>query len=191
MKMEIERVHKKPSFNEEKTTEAASIFLELCGGEMKYIKLLKLLYLLDRLALQKWERPVTNDDYFSLDFGPVLSQTYDIIKRSRFYAGYWDQYIETISYKKVRLKGNGPKISKLSDAEIQLIHQIYKEFGKIDAFRLAELTHELPEYQEPHGSSIPIKLADVLSALNYSEQDIERISSELEEEAGIVAIFGG
>jgi hypothetical protein len=45
-------------FNDpEKATEAAAKFLKLRGGRMSYLKLIKLLYLLDREALLRWGRP--------------------------------------------------------------------------------------------------------------------------------------
>ena len=48
-------------FNERRATEAAARFLKLRGGRMKYLKLIKLLYFLDREALLRWGRPVTTD----------------------------------------------------------------------------------------------------------------------------------
>jgi hypothetical protein len=48
-------------FNERRATEAAARFLKLRGGKMSYLKLIKLLYLLDREALLRWGRPVTTD----------------------------------------------------------------------------------------------------------------------------------
>ena len=40
-------------FNEKKTTQAASRFLTLAQGQMNYMMLIKLLYLIDREALMK------------------------------------------------------------------------------------------------------------------------------------------
>lgn len=69
-------------FNERRATEAAAKFLKLRGGRMSYLKLIKLLYLLDREALLRWGRPVTTDRYVSMDNGPVVSRIYDLIRRS-------------------------------------------------------------------------------------------------------------
>jgi uncharacterized phage-associated protein len=65
-------------FNEAKATEAACLLLRLRGGKMSYIKLIKLLYLLDRTSLLRWGRPVTTDRYVSMDQGPVVSQVYNL-----------------------------------------------------------------------------------------------------------------
>src|SRR4051812_9596906 len=51
------------SFNEQKATQAAARLLELRGGRISYLKLIKLLYLADREALLQWGRPITTDSY--------------------------------------------------------------------------------------------------------------------------------
>jgi len=50
-----------PPFNERKATEAASVLLRLRGGQMSHLKLIKLLYLADREALDRWSVPITHD----------------------------------------------------------------------------------------------------------------------------------
>lgn len=67
-------------FNELRATEAAARFLKLWGGPMNYLKLTKLLYLLDREALLRWERPVTTDRCVSVDNGPVVGRIYDLLR---------------------------------------------------------------------------------------------------------------
>src|SRR5947209_17144171 len=66
-------------FDERRATEAAARFLKLRGGRMKYLKLIKLLYFLDREALLRWGRPVTTDRYVSMYNGPVVSRIYNLI----------------------------------------------------------------------------------------------------------------
>src|SRR6266498_4606701 len=67
-------------FNEKRAVEAAARLLKLRGGRMSYLKLIKMLYFLDREALLKWGRPVTTDRYVSMDNGPVVSRIYDLIR---------------------------------------------------------------------------------------------------------------
>src|SRR3954470_18953244 len=62
-------------FNPKKTSQAAALLVAEAGGRMSKLKLIKLLYIADREALKNWERPITGDDPFSLDYGPVLSTT--------------------------------------------------------------------------------------------------------------------
>ena len=50
-------------FNEKKTTQVAALFIKKHGRPLNYTKLIKLLYLTDREALSRWERPLTGDSY--------------------------------------------------------------------------------------------------------------------------------
>jgi hypothetical protein len=56
-----------------KATEAACLFLERGGGQMNIMKLVKLLYLLDRLSLDRRGIPVCGGDYLSMRKGPVTN----------------------------------------------------------------------------------------------------------------------
>ena len=53
-------------FNEEKATQVAGALLLKAGGDMPYLKLIKLLYFVDREALLRWGRPVTTDRLVSM-----------------------------------------------------------------------------------------------------------------------------
>ena len=65
------------TFHIEKAIQASALLLKLKGGRMKYIGLLKMLYIADRIALERLEMPITGDCYFSMKYGPVLSKVYD------------------------------------------------------------------------------------------------------------------
>ncbi|MDB9464369.1 Panacea domain-containing protein, partial [Dolichospermum circinale] len=67
-------------FHPEKAVEAAAILMKLHGKPIKYLGLLKMLYIADRIALERIEQPITGDHYVSMDYGPVLSGVYDLIK---------------------------------------------------------------------------------------------------------------
>jgi len=177
-----------PRFNELKTTEAACLFIQLNGGKIEYLKLLKLLYLMDRTALDQLERPVTFDWYVSMKNGPVLSHTYDLI-RSNCDSQYWSNFIEVAPRYSV-VQSKSIKFRALSEAELDLINEIYSNYGRYDRWVLSKLTHTLPEYKPTDGPAKAILLSDILRALNYSSEDIERINSELLEEASIDAVFG-
>lgn len=164
-------------FNERKATEAAAHLLTLRGGQMHYLKLLKLLYIADREALQRWGIPISHDNYASMDHGPVLSQTYNLIRDggSRF----WSEHISAPfgDYEiALTLK---PETQKLSPIEEKLLDEIYAQYGHSNRWDLVDKTHAFPEWQNPHGSSIPISLKEVLQGLGEPEEEIEAIMAEL------------
>ena len=109
-------------FNEVKATQAAARLLRNRGGRMKYLKLIKLLYLADREALSRWGRPITTDNYVSMDNGPVLSQ---ILKRIDDGAApgeptFWTSHIIPCGDWDVLLTGD-PSDGQLSEAEEELL----------------------------------------------------------------------
>ena len=178
-------------FNEQKSTEAASLLLNLKGGRSDYWWIIKMLYLVDREALKRWERPITYDSYVSLPYGPVVISIYNIVKKN-LPSPLWKQYIITLpGAKEVMLNGSPAKIRKLSKAEVDLINQIFKEFGGLSGPELVEYTHTLPEWHNPHGSAFPINLSELLKVLEYKQEDIKRIESELREEEVIDSVLGG
>jgi uncharacterized phage-associated protein len=169
-------------FNEKKATQLASIFIGLSGGSLNYMKLIKLMYLVERKALLSWGRPVTHDSYYSLKRGPILSSTYNLISEGvapGIYS-YWLEHISSPSNYEVKILKECPT-EELSRAEESLIQDIFDEFGHIDVWALIDLLHEtLPEWKDPSGSSLPIDIKDILNAGGLPEMSIREIVDEIE-----------
>jgi hypothetical protein len=119
----------KPKFREDKTTQAAAFFLSLANGKMKYLKLIKLLYILDREALLSWGRPVTFDSYVSMNNGPVLSNTYNLIieEVAPGIESYWRKLISEPEHYFVKILKDCPT-DELSEAELGLLKKIFVIF---------------------------------------------------------------
>jgi uncharacterized phage-associated protein len=167
-------------FNEAKATQAAARLLRN-RGRMSYMKLIKLLYLADREALARWGRPITTDTYVSMKHGPVLSQVLDLITEGpNPFIGetFWTRHISEPEHYEVFLKVNPPD-DLLSEAEDELLDEIFGEFGHLNPWALVDLVHKLPEWKDPQGGAIPIEYADILTAQNKSPQEIRSIESEL------------
>lgn len=171
-----------PRFREDKTTQAVAILIGLSEGTINYMKLVKLLYLVDREALNRWGQPVTFDDYFSMDHGPVLSRTLDLINEGvrPGRSSYWHEHISPPEdYLVTRLQSAGT--DKLSDAEIDLIREVHEEYGHMDKWELVDLLHQmLPEWIDPQGSSAPIAYEDILTAVGKDESEVRCIRNELD-----------
>ena len=168
-------------FSEKKTTQAAARFLALAGGRMNYMLLIKLLYLLDRRALSLWGRPVTGDDYFSMKYGPVLSEVLDLITDmpDPTGAGYWAKHISEPAHYVVELAAD-PGNDELSEAEEEVIEAIFEKFGAYNQFDLAAHLHlMLEEWQPVEHGRIPITYGDILKAIKKSPEEIEAIEEEL------------
>jgi uncharacterized phage-associated protein len=168
------------SFNERKATEAAAHLLKRRGDRMSYMKLIKLLYLADREALLRFGYPITTDRYVSMDRGPVLSRVLNLITEEREPTGssVWTNVISEPDHYQVHLnKEISP--SELSDAEIELLDEIFDRYGGMDRWSLIEITHDLPEWVDPHGSAIPISYRDILLNAGKTPAEVEVIEQEL------------
>jgi len=167
----------------EKAIEAAAVLLKLHGNPMKYLALLKMLYIADRVALARMDQPITGDQYVSMDYGPVLSGVYDLIKGKPVAAlPLWSKFISHRNGMFVALLDD-PGNEDLCQEEEEILQQVYQEFGQLDPFHIVEWTHTLPEWQDPHGSCIPITVEDILKNLGKSDEEIAEIQQESSREA--------
>ncbi|UKO99640.1 Panacea domain-containing protein [Nostoc sp. UHCC 0870] len=171
-------------FHPEKAVEAAAKFLKLHGKPMKYLGLLKMLYIADRIALDRMEQPITGDHYVSMDYGPVLSGVYDLIKGKPVDGALplWSEYIYPLNVNFVDLLKD-PGNDELCEEEEEIIQEVYATFGHLDPFHVAEWTHDLPEWEDPHGSAIPIPVEAILKNVGKCEEEIEVIRQEASREA--------
>ena len=173
----------KPRYKEEKTAQMAALFLKLRGGKMSYIKLLKLLYIADREALDRFGRPVSYDNFSSMEHGPILSNTYNRIKGERTFGQAdppWETYLTTRQGYDVRLKKEAPT-TELSEAEIELIKEVFNKFGNWYRFKIVDYMHDnFDEWKDPGDSSTPIDYSEVLRAKHKSPEEAAGIESEIE-----------
>jgi uncharacterized phage-associated protein len=170
-------------FNEVKTTQAASRFLQLAGGTLNYMVLIKLLYMLDRASLLKWGRPVTFDEYYSMKHGPVLSEVHDLITEETppYQHTYWSEHISDPSDRSVRLRSDAGG-DALSEAEEELIQSVFKEYESYleKPFDLVDLLHKtLPEWKVVNSGRVSLPHRDILMAGNKSVEEVEAIEQEL------------
>ena len=169
----------KPKFREDKVTQVAALFLKLRGQEMSHLKLLKLLYLAEREALLRWRRPIFFDLYVSMDQGPVLSHTFNVLNGDSQGEGIWSKNISPPSKFEVKLIGE-IDTSSLSEAEEGLVREIFDRYGKLSRWEIRDLTHELPEWQDPKGSSFPIHYKDILEGEGMTPSETASIVDEIE-----------
>jgi len=182
-------------FNEKKATQAAAYLLHLNKWQMSYMQLIKLLFLADRRALIKRGQPITCASIVSMDRGPVLSEVYSLINGERDGAT-WDAMVETVPKHEVRLKDttSPPNHDETSRFERRMLDEVFAEFGSWDQWKLVDWLHDpknIPEWQDPHGSMIPISFESILQAGEVPEADIEWMREEAAVHYSLGVLFGG
>ena len=167
----------KSMFNELKTAQAAAYLLHKAGGTMKHLKLMKLLYLADRLSWQEYDQSITGDEYYSLPYGPVLSKTLDLIQGNVFSATPtpWEEWISDKENHQVSLAkeidfDDEYYLDNLSLANLEILDKTFEQYGHLETFDLVKLTHDsrhIPEWENPTGGvrAKPIKIETLLHHL--------------------------
>ncbi|MDR1646590.1 MAG: SocA family protein [Zoogloeaceae bacterium] len=186
---------KNPLFDERRTAEAAVCLLWLAGGSLPIIKLMKLLYLAERLSLQRYGVPITGDKLVSMPHGPVLSMTYELIQGMPSAPGGWEDWISARENHQVALADSRrirslEDLRHLCDADLETLEDIWREFGHMKPFDLVDYTHNnCPEWRDPHGSSRPISYGDLFNAVGYTPEQARIMADELKAQQYIAATF--
>ena len=167
-----------PKFNERKATQMAARFLAAAGKKMPYMSVLKLMYFVDREALKRWGTPVTNDSYFALDHGPILSNVYDLMVEDHERRGFWATHISSPTDYRIELIDEAGN-DQLSKAEERLIDEVFAKNGRLDQWELRKKSHDFPEWKDPHGSRLKIEIEDILTATGTDPNEAEKRAREL------------
>jgi len=125
-----------------------------------------------------------------MDNGPVVSRIYNLIREEPPPGTnpIWRQHISAPSNYEVTLTAE-PETDELSRAEESLIEEIFSNYGKLSRWDLVNLSHDLPEWQDPNGSAIPIQVRDILRGGKKTESEIAAVESELEALAAAEAML--
>ncbi len=153
-------------FDFPKTLQASAYLLKKANAPMKYLKLLKLLYLADREMLLNHGLVITCDNYCAMKHGPVPSHTYDIIMgRDPVNCPEWNHFIQPTGNKCVELIID-PGIEELSEADTDYLDDVFNRYGSWNVWQVRDFTHTLPEWinrpEEKNTSSVPFTPIDIL-----------------------------
>jgi uncharacterized phage-associated protein len=108
----------------------------------------KILYLSDKLHLQEYGRLICGDKYIAMEYGPVPSAIYDMMKAADRRISIdvdWDEIIlEAIDI--VNGRNVVPKrqsnLGLLSESEVECIQQTIDVYGKKTFGQLTDITHD-------------------------------------------------
>lgn len=173
-------------FKEVKVAQMAAYFLSQQDEPMPVLKLMKLLYLSDRLSMQRSGFPITFDRMVSMPHGPVLSETLGFINGTQGPESDWEKWVSDRSNHNVSLRQSFDEVSELgslSSADIDIMANVWLQFQYMDQFEIRDYTHDhCSEWQDPDGSSYPIPYKNVFVALGNDEDDSLELEAEIEQQ---------
>lgn len=167
-------------FDAQKAAQAANKLLRLTGGERNYMELVKLIYLADRKALLQLEVPITGDRFVALPHGPALNHILELIQWGPVDerdAPWFAAVSPPFGYNLKALPAC--REDELSDAEDQMLKEVFQEFGKLNWQELSRFSRTLPEWVRPAGERTPIAPEQILLLEGKTREEIERIRSEV------------
>jgi uncharacterized phage-associated protein len=168
-------------FSLPKATEVACALLARAGGQINVMKLVKLMYLLDRLSIDRRGIPVVGGQYLSMRNGPVTSELLDLVNAGRLDGEpdtRWEQSISDRVNHEVRLEAI-PAREYLSEADMELLDLIWNEHGHRDQWQLVDWCHTYcVEWTPLDRGSAPIAVELIAQALGKTQEAISRISRE-------------
>lgn len=171
------------AYLEERATQIAALLARHCGGPINHMKLIKLMYLVEREVLVRYGRRLTFDWLISMHNGPVLSSTLDRINEVEppleAQRSYWQRYFTPREKNHVSLRGEVPTAA-LSMADREVVGKILGEFGHMNQWELREWCHaNLPEWKDPGSSREPIDLRKILTSAGYADADADELLADI------------
>ena len=160
-------------YKEEKSAQIAAFFVEREGGKIPHLKLIKLMYIADRMSMEKTGFPMTYDRMKSLPHGPILDQTLNFIdSKPTPMPESWAKFLEKECRHTLTLHEE-MEFSSLSLNDIDILNDVYDTYGHLGKYALRDLTHDplhFPEWRDPNGSSLPIHYEDIFLAVGDSNE---------------------
>lgn len=171
-------------FDIEKATDASLQFIAREGGRINVMKLIKLIYLLDRLSIERRGVPVVGGVYFSMRNGPVTSELLDLVNAGEL-AGEegsrWEEFISDRKNHDVALRKPAERES-LSDSELQMIDEVFALHGDKDQWQLRNWCHErCGEWTPLQNGRERINIEELAVNVGRSPEDAARIADEARE----------
>jgi len=185
-------------YREACAAQVAAFFIHKAGGKLTILKLIKLMYLAERLSLERYGEPITGDRLVSMPHGTALSITLNHMKGLiESSPGGWDEWISDKENREVSLadpsmmRSPEESLLALSDTDLEVINEIWDRFGHFSASSLRNYTHsaKIPEWIDPCGSSSTITYQELFRALGFSPEKISDLLEKLEEQEQIDRAF--
>jgi len=157
---------------------AIEVLLYIVSRRKDMYSALKILFYADKMHLEKYGRLISGDNYAALEWGPVPSKTYDIIKTARgetkFHLDreFKEKIREAIGYMKI---GNNhfierkrePNLMLLSESDIECLDMANAKYGKLSFGEFVSISHEEGSYQRACVNG-PIPLESIIEDLPNS-----------------------
>jgi hypothetical protein len=170
-----------------KLAQMAACLLRRNGGPMERAKLMRLMYLADREAMDRHWFPISDDEYYSMGTGPVLSMALDLMGGNEVGRAQreWDEWVSPMEGNRAgpRKEAADNDLDELADEEIDILEAVFDEFGGRSMEYLDDqMRSDLKEWRDPGSGRREIALRSIFEALG---KPYAKIDAKLELLEGI------
>lgn len=174
--------------NIEKSLDVMHYLVKKLGNSVTDVKLMKLMYFSDRKALLETGFPITDDCYYIMNRGPILSSTLDHINQ---YTSEMASIFETpqskneggYPVKELTLKATvGREYEYLAEIEVSILDAILEELSSMSTNEIVQYAHDdkiCPEWKFPQGTSIALPIESILRHHGVEAEEIEQMVQEI------------
>lgn len=176
-------------FNEDRVV-ASVVFLASRGlpGLTKYT-ICKLLVLADKLHLVRFGRPITGDEIYAIENGPIPSRTLNALTAFTV-ENFTDPTAQRLSeFVDLDKSFRYPRFSareldfeeNLSRSELAALTEVASKYGRMDFGELKAITHELPAYQKAWAARLETERRHLMRFEDFFDEDADAIVGAYEE----------
>ena len=130
----------------EKAIQAAGVLLRREGKKAGRLRLLKLLYIADRISVQKTGTAILGSKIVAMKHGPLHGEVLDLINGEHAKEPTWSRHFRSVG--RDVLLHHEPGVGKLSRQEIELLNQVVDERVNRDDWDVAMETHGYKEWRD-------------------------------------------
>ncbi|MCX6384722.1 MAG: Panacea domain-containing protein [Actinobacteria bacterium] len=140
------------SYDIEKLIDILTIFSKN-NQDLTKLRIVKLLYFIDKLHLQKYGRVVLNDRYYKLPKGPIPSLTLNLlneffdpefayaVKNHKIDKSKISHFLEATGSYRLKIKKESD-FESLSKSELEIIDEVLKIYGLLDTDKIVDMSHK-------------------------------------------------
>lgn len=148
-------------FDRDKALEAI-LFIASNLGNPTYHSISKMFYLADKLHLQEYGRLICGDRYIAMEYGPVPSAIYNMMKvaaKEKSIDVDWDEIIQealVVHHGREVKPRRESNLDLLAESELECIRQAIAEHGGKTFGELTDLTHDKAWRATDDNQTIPL-----------------------------------
>jgi len=168
--------------NLKKLYQTVNYILAKYNYRLNYTKLIKLLYIADRICLEKYDFAISGDKYCSMPQGLVLSNLYEFINRQNNIE-FNSLFIKN-GYDLISVPEDKYPFDELCEAEIEILDEVDKKYHDFTWQKLVDdVVHKFPEWDKRaqiQNTSIDLQKYVLLEKLGKTKKEIEEILKDEE-----------